>query len=269
MITNIKHRIIGAGVNPVPIVNESRGYVFFWSAKSACSSFGRVILEDAGALERHRSAAPAQLEENHPNFVAAIRKAHNKELGVNQRTVRSWILRDDFYCFKVVREPSTRIISAFVMIMRQGVQGGPDATGVRAALARRFGISRGTLASFTQFLLWLSEIDLEKADIHVRPQFQTIEREYPDLLDAVVRLEHLDDDLPPVEHRLGIDIRSRVAQHYSHHAPRTDIVTENVSEQPFEAYASQIPRYDCFRTPDTERLIGQLYDDDLVAYGYV
>lgn len=255
-------------VVPVPVIAPERGYAFFWSAKAGCTSFGRAVLQDIGAFDVCRNVAPSGYTPDHPDYVAAIRNEHARRLGVKASNAADRIAAEGLYCFKVVRHPFNRALSAYLMLMRGGMAKKPDRSGIRNALVQQFGVENAVDVSFDQFLQWLEGLDLRRANLHVRPQCSELERECPGFVEDVVHLESLGEDLPVVEDRIGANLSAWV-HHRGSHATRTSGIEDaRAADRPFRQYADAIPAYRSFYTDQTEQRIRRLYAMDYAQYGY-
>lgn len=255
-------------VDPVPIISVDRGYAFFWSAKAGCTSFGRAVLSDIGAWDRYSYAADPKLSAYHPDCVSAIRREYIQRNGLTANHVEEILGRNDLYCFKVVRDPYDRAVSCFLMFMRAAMAQNQNKHHIPVSIAERFSLPRETAATFQQFAYWLTEVNIETVDLHVRPQKLRIEDDVPDLLDSVVHIESLDAELPQVEQRLNASFSEYVSERGTHAAKIAGQSDRVVADVPFEEYYKEIPPYPCFRTPEVEAIIADLYEKDYRAYGY-
>lgn len=255
-------------VNPVPIISLENGIAFMWSAKSGCTSFGRAILKHIGAFSNTDQTAINNLPDDHPDYVSAMRNAHNQRNGIDARSAGPLMVTNDLYVFKTVRHPFTRMLSAYLMLMRSDINGNPDRTGICSALRRRFGVTRSSLTTFRQFVTWLSEIRVEHADIHIRPQKQEIESRYPNLIDFLIRLESIESDVRELEHKLGGSLLAEIQRRGQHATKRSGSELEDAMDYPFEMYASCIPPEYCFSDSEIMAVTRRIYACDFEEYGY-
>ena len=176
--------------------------------------------------------------------------------------------------YKLVRDPFSRAVSSYLMMLVLGDDSGHFTVDLRRELrAWLYGDPAVPYGfGFAQFLEWLSTCDVAAMNDHLAPQSTALEDLLPDL--RLVRLEDFERELRSIEADLGLDPADydRITES-GHHTSRA----ANVALHPAAVVALQppipfgdhpIPPTTSFVTPTTVDLVRRIYADDYARYGY-
>jgi hypothetical protein len=209
---------------------------------------------------------------------------------------------DDWFRFVFVRNPWSRLVSAFI---NKFVAWQPQAEPVyahfhsrwRAAAWQRLWkptspplgdeggkapresllpLLRGPRAwrqhfTFRHFVEYLTTIELDDfgevpVDIHWMPQYRFLGE---NSFHFVGRIERLAEDFAEVAERLGAE-KSLTSYNRSIYAPPSRSQPTNVADWPLHRFRSvdECPNYRAFYTPQLVRTVGDLYRRDVEQFGY-
>lgn len=247
--------------SPVPLYSEAAGIGLLWSAKAGCTFavkwlyFQEGILEEALAYDPWPHRYRQDVYYSRPGYLGKLDRIPL----LGERVV------------KFVRNPYDRVVSSYLFLCeawsRPELKHRNVLDGLRAYVGRPIG--HGELFTFREFVGFLSSIDLDSTDIHLRRQIHACERS-GDLRDmTIVRIEESEERLPDVERQLGLRSsdydRLRYSKHHTERAPTSDFVGD-------KAFATTIgvatPPAQAFYDDELLRQIAKLYGPDLERYGY-
>ena len=246
---------------PLPLVDLDAGRALLWSAKSGCTALTLAFLMAADPTLAVDFSKPVK-----PSDVTRLRNAYAARTKATPASVELWLRQRSLFKIKAVRNPFTRVVSAFVMLMRDFLRNGRDLTGLVAAAASNRDVGDPRFLSFVDFLGFLETLQLECANIHVRPQLSAFERDADNAVDFRISIESIEADLARLRLEQGLDLtlpRSPTFRH--HHAPSDS--TQCVAATPFCELHS-IPSHRYFYDLEAMQLVQACYRDDLSAYGY-
>lgn len=249
--------------------------LLLWSEKSGCTSLLQWFLALTGDLER---------------ATAASSWIHDWELGVMKARPGypdevAERLRAGDPVHKLVRDPFARAVSGFFMMSILGDDTDHFTVGLRHRLRTGlYGSSvPGHSFSFLDYLHWLTTLADEHGhlvpaptpgvDDHLAPQRTMLETMLPNV--GVMRLERFDDEVDRLTRTYDlprVDLRTATTSH--HHTVRATAPTDDPEATvrlhfPIPTPAGYpLPQTREFVTPDTVRLVRDLYHVDYEAYGY-
>lgn len=263
-----KSMIIKRIGDPLPLVNFEKKYMLFWTAKSGCSNACRVVLNDMGSYEPKHTET--RLPKNHPDYINILRNEYFEFNDLNFSKVDKLIANDGLVKIKVVRNPYPRVVSGFLMLMRENTNLGADKTGVITDVLRLSAKKNITDITFLDFCVYLSKIDIAKCDWHIRRQKSHFEYEYPTLIDELVRLENFSEGMRHVSDKYGYDwhIEDRGKAGFQHHNVSDEKLHIDVANVHYKEYMAAIPSYASFFNEETKFLVEDAYLDDIAEYGY-
>lgn len=247
---------------PVPLVSEVLDIALLWNAKAACTYAVKWLFWQEGILEEALSYSgwPHDYREQ----VFCQRPAHAESL----RRIPHLGHR----AIKFVRNPFDRAVGAYLFFamwgQRRHDRQHPE---VLDAIDTHLGhdIDAREPFSFREFVSFLSSLDLETADVHLRRQLSGCEKggRLPDL--SVVRVEESAVTLPELETRLGLrhadGERLRRSRHHTIRIKSDAFVGD---ERYVKTFNVPMPRSTSFYDDELEAVVAQLYRDDLDAYRY-
>jgi tetratricopeptide (TPR) repeat protein len=154
-------------------------------------------------------------------------------------------ISNDYFTFTIVRNPYTRILSAYL----DKIQKPKRAPKFRPPL--RFGLPDVEKVSFYDFLRRLWEMPVEGLDPHFQPQWLILSLHKSITYDYVGRFEYLEDDLQALLRHIGYDKFKGVNQ---------------VSRRPHATNAGEKLRQ--YYGEEEQTLVAEIYEDDFKYLGY-
>ena len=198
--------------NQMISISQTDKYIWFRNPKVASTSLDYTLQQlqtrDIKSIKTVR----------HPPLNQAV---HTKPYQLDAETLEQALTSDRYLRFTFVREPSSRLVSAY----RDKIVGGaPEKKHILKAL----GLDKDDMSadiSFDQFVGVVFDTPARKVDRHWMPQVYTTCAHWVEL-DIVGRLETFKDDLYGLFERVGVDI----GPYYSHRAPHKTGATSEASE---------------------------------------
>lgn len=151
----------------------------------------------------------------------------------------------DYYTFTIVRNPYTRILSAYLHTMRRP----KSIEKFRAILG--FGPSDGEEVAFMDFLRRIREIPLDELNGHFCPQWYLLSLHQFAKYDFIGRFENLESDLHAV-------IRHIVDDEYDG--------ANAITRRPHATYAGE--KLQQYYGKEEQALVAEIYEDDFKYLGY-
>lgn len=137
----------------------------------------------------------------------------------------------EYYKFAFVRDPYTRIVSAW---KNKIVDGAPGGGKLESGLLEK-------LKDFDYFLDWLSEQDPRTVNIHYRPQALLV----PKAIDFIGRLERFERDYSYVLGQIGITDYCKIPHHNRTDKNKDEILnSKRVTARISQLYAVDFKRFD-------------------------
>ena len=224
----------------ISLVHE---YAYFEVPKAGCGTM-KATLGSAEAA-RYHSSLVEQVQANPHDRTQATPFVKPYQLSPKQ--LEEVFTSKKFKRFAVVREPASRVLSAYLEKIRQGLQ---QSVPVMEALTERLGADAPTFATditLEQFVSVVVDQTSREQDPHWRRQvdligFGTVKH------DAIIHLEELDDSWDAVAKLTGI----------------ADLQSQFYCRKSTGASSKVQAEY----TPETLANIAKAYRDDYRAFGY-
>jgi len=228
-----------------------------WSAKAGCTVSVMMFFEHMKLLEEAR---------NYASWIHVYRIEVNKK---NHPISIEDLLNPEFFKFKIVRNPYSRVISSYLAVMNfvnNRVLKKPTKIWleIKTEIINVLQLETSDL-SFRQFIDYLQNIDIRSCDQHIAQQRRYYENEFE--WDKICKLENIEEDMQDVNRLTGADFKIKGKTSH-HHTSKNEQLKEYVSEKPWSAVKDQIPRYSFFYTSDLAEKVAKLFYDDINAYRY-
>jgi hypothetical protein len=228
------------------LLDRDRKVLMDWSPKSGCTIAVKMFFKQMGLLE----TALAHHVWVHEYRMHIFSKA--------QPTTIKDLYDADLFKFKVVRNPYSRVVSAYIHAMRKEVMHPP----IKKALHRW-----SANISFKRFVDYLGKIDLQQCDPHYALQQHFFERDQQFKFDRIVKLEQLEEEVARLNQLKGFNFDLQgVTSH--HHIEKNKALNTNVAKKKWSKIQNDIPPYPFFYTDALRTKVEQLYRADLKAYNY-
>ncbi len=226
-------------ISRIAAINEQQKLLYIVNPKVANTSIKRIIWADHPALDQLPS-----LHGHHP-------ERSLKELP--DRAIDTMLNGDDWFRFSFVRNPYSRIVSAY-----KDKIFGRDLDG---RFLEKIGYGPAARPpSFSEFLHRIADQPPQQMDWHWRPQQLLLMHELIDY-HWLGKMEAFESDMTPVFERLGRS-NQQMQQQLATRLNATDRDSRNNSNQPRKAVANPT-----LSNKDVE-LIQTLYSEDFQRYGY-
>lgn len=258
--------IIRARLYPIPIVHFEKKYVVYWSAKSGCTSLTATVLRDIGISVSQNIGLP----DDHPDYVNAMRSDYYKQYKLNVASCFQHSADPDFLSIKLVRNPYSRIVSSYLMLMRENRNMGIDSTGLLTNVSVSVGKDDLQKLSFEDFLGWLVSQSNEKIDWHVQQQFHPFEGVENISVKGALRLEHYSEDVESIRTNFGLILPDSISKKgsFQHHGTHNVSLRNFVGRKPYCEYREDIPKYSYFFDDELAEMAFIFYRKDFSNYGY-
>lgn len=150
---------------------------------------------------------------------------------------------EDCFTFTVVRNPYSRILSAYL----DKIQKPYHAPKFRTPL----GLSLDADITFCDFLYCLRDVPIHQVDVHFRPQWHLLSLNKSFKYDFIGRFENLETDIEFILRRIG---GNKVED------------TNAISRRPHATNANE--KLKQYYTPEEQALVAEIYQDDFKYLGY-
>ncbi len=272
---------------PLPLYSDGLDIALLWNAKAACTFAIKWFFFQDGVLDEAEVYAP--WPHQYRQQVYCARPGYKDGL--------ARIPRLGARAIKVVRDPFDRVVSSYLSYctqadrpmevsltgaaaasarrLREGMLVGPATSSQHVPMLKAIGkhlgrtVGDGNLFSFREWVGFLESLDLDEADIHVRRQLHSCEREggLPGL--TVIRAEEADAELPRLEGALSLRPsdhgRLRRSRHHTRRVDDADFVAD---ERFGGAIGVSVPATRWFYDERLVETVGRLYREDIDSYGY-
>lgn len=253
-----------------PLFHPSFPTVLFWSEKSGCTTVAKWFFAQVGCLDKALAYSP---------WVHSYRtEVHSRQSGYH-RQVREALLSGKYRAVKVVRDPSRRAVSSFMVLAESGavIPGAHWVKDYWAIVERwlaRHGRDPGAGLSFMEHLALVQTMQARRAklDGHLAPQYLRNEESVLTEIVPIERFAAWTDAEAAAGRARPMDL-ARLG-HSAHYHKRDDARTLALGPRPEEA--AVVPGlYADGRFPDPDALINErsrpairaVYGADLAAYG--
>jgi len=250
------------GHDPIPLYSEALDVAVLWNAKAGCTFavkwlfYQEDLLDEALAYSRWPHDYRQQVYCRRPMYSEGIKRIP----ALGPRVI------------KFVRNPFDRAVGGYLFFSHwaQRADEGQHAV-VLTAIGRHVGrdVSAGEGFSFREYVGYLSTLDLDDTDPHVRHQMSTCERlgRLPEL--TILRIEESEAAIPRLEAKLGLRRSDPARLSRSRHNTVREEADGFVGDVRLErTLNATVPRSHSFYDAALEAEVGRLYAEDVVAYGY-
>jgi hypothetical protein len=231
------------------LINHQKRIIMDWSPKAGCTVLTKMFFRNMGLLEEALSFDPW------------VHEYRMKVFSVNHPVTRADYKNPEFYRFKVVRNPYSRVVSSYIMVMKD------------ARLQYLHKTIKKTLwrwnvnISFSTFVKFLSKVDIKSCDPHYSQQKKYFEDEIADCFDQVIKLENLNGEIAELNRRKSLDFDLTGLTSW-HHTSKNENIKENVAKKPWSKIKDRIPHYGYFYTDELIEKVYKIYKEDFTAYNY-
>lgn len=222
-----------------------------WSPKVGCTVLTKMFFSQMGLLEKALAYNPWI----HEYRMFVFYKDH--------LVGREDLENPEFYKFKVVRNPFSRVVSAYLRVMENTT---PNNIAVQNAI-KHMSWRRTHNISFRRFVTYLETLNLLDCDDHQALQKKQFEYEIIPCFNKIIKLENLADGIAEMNAEMGFSFDLTGLTSHHHQDIKTDL-HENVANKKWSRIKSKVPPYKMFYTDDLIKRIQILYKDDLDAYDY-
>lgn len=236
------------------IVDESHKIVMLWTPKAACTMALALMLKNMGLLEEAKK---------YNSFLHEYRaNIFYKKYGLIN--FDKHLLSNEYYVFKVVRNPYDRAVSSYLFSMLYCVTN---------PLYRKM--------SFEDYLICLKKNNQSLlingvvnvlSNYHSMPQYISNEEKY---INTYVHIENANEDLKEINEKfnLNLNVNDINDDLFSHYYPRQQEINKQshvyIGDIEYDQLPLPLPKsYKCFYNEMTKFLVDKLYGDDILHYGY-
>ena len=234
-------------LSPKPLISTRARLGLLWSAKAGCTFASKWFFYHAGLLEEAR---------------AFDRWIHNyrKHYYSSRIYYRSLIKIGGIRWVKIVRSPWDRAVSSYFHALLSSYED----QGLNQYLGRL--VDRHHGFSFEEFIHYLEQKDLSKANIHHKMQYHPSEAFIPEL--KVIKLENSMVDIPVLERECGLNPSPLEDLKISGHHSRRSADIDEAWHLKFERRNQVFPLAKAFYTSELRDLVYGIYQSDFTKYGY-
>ncbi|MBH8597297.1 sulfotransferase family 2 domain-containing protein [Thermoactinomyces sp. CICC 10523] len=236
----------------VPLFHPNFPIVLFWSQKSGCTSLFNWFFFQLGLLkEAERSGGVHWYRYNYVN-----------ENNYKKRLMNQIKIKD---CYKLVRNPYKRSVSAFIQVLSTQTD---EYRKINKSLYNDENSNKGI--SFKQFIHYI-KINLPggSIDSHCFPQYFDNEEKY--VKNNYIYLEDFDHHLSKIEQKYKLKKSHSSLFKSPHHNSHRMIEKGYFSEFKFTRETIQsgkLPTYESFYDEELKNLVRSIYNKDFEIYGY-
>ncbi|MBU0577413.1 sulfotransferase family protein [Patescibacteria group bacterium] len=246
-----KEGIIRRGEPEIKALKDSKNKIIMdWNAKAGCTVCVKMFFRNMGILQK---ALDYSASTKNRKWVHDYRPIFYKSNGVTKEDLED----PSYFKFKVARNPYSRVISSYIFAMKGQY--------VDEEIMKVLKLKTKDI-SFSQFITYLSKIDLETCNQHHELQKKRYEKESSPF-DYIAKLENIDEEIKNINKLAGTHF-SLDGLSSTHHASTNNDIQKNVSNEPWSKIKDQIPNYKYFYNPELIKKVGRIYKEDIEEYGY-
>lgn len=226
------------------LLDKENKIVMDWSAKAGCTLLTHMFFRKMGILDKALAFNP---------WVHNYRERFYDENGY----VTMKILNNpDYYKFKFVRNPYTRVVSSFF-----------NAVHHKDKIFQKFlGDKKIEDSTFREFVSFLKTVNLYKCNLHYCKQKKMFEDE-EFKFDRVCKLENLEEEVKKINEDTGLNYVIKKIPN-NHHLIRNSDFKLRVSDEPCLKIFANIPDYKYFYDRNLVEQVYDIYKDDIEEYDY-
>lgn len=229
----------------LPLIDRERKVIMDWSPKGGCTIVIKMFYRRMGLLKK-------ALETD--KWVHEYRMFHFFN---DHPTFKEDFERSDFFKFKVVRSPFTRVVSSYLHTIRNESMHQP----VKKVLGKW-----SANISFSKYLNFLEKIDLKEADPHYAFQTKHFEEQGFNF-DRIVKLESLHEGIHEINQtmRVGYNLEGISSPH---HVKKNEELKFEAFNKRYSKIKNDVPSYHNFYNAELVEQVKRIYKLDLEMYSY-
>jgi hypothetical protein len=246
----------------LPLARDGFPVVCCWSAKAGCTTVLKWFLQHNDLLE----------EAKRYSYWLHDYRLHRlfEEPGYERRCRRA-LRSDGVHVIKVIRDPGTRAVSAYLHYLRSASSQWLGSLTL-SKWKDENGLGSQPGVSFTQFLEYVLDLQRRRQPLepHVRPQY---DRAWDPYVDAYIPLEHLEVGLKETERLCGlphVDVQSLSESRHHNRPTGHQQWPRDASQFPATAETLEqlgVPSAELLLDTTTIPLVQAAYRTDYEAYG--
>jgi len=228
------------------LIDRERKIIMDWSPKTGCTLAVKMFFRQLGILDE----ALAYHSWVHEYRMHVFSKQHP--------TTLEDLKNPEFYKFKIVRNPYSRVVSSYIHTMRKEA--------MHQSIKRKL-LRWNANISFKKFVDYLGKIDIQQCDPHYSLQKKRFESFITPCFNRIIKLEDLENEIAKQnkEKNFKFDLTG-ITSH--HHITKDNTVHNNVANEKWLKIKDKIPNYEFFYTDEIKKKVSEIYRADLEAYGY-
>lgn len=231
----------------IVLKDEKRRVLMDWSPKAGCTIAVKMFFRQMNLLEK--ALEYDSWIHNYRMFV--FFKEHPTQV--------EDLTNPDYFKFKVVRNPYSRVVSSYLHTMKNNSMHKPIKDVLKKWRAN---------INFSQFVSFLEKIDLSNlsCDPHYGLQKKKFENNKVEF-DMIIKLEEFNLRLDELNERSGscFNIKGLTSDH---HIAKQEVIVNKAYNKKFSKIINEVPNYNQFYNAELVERVTALYREDIEAYKY-